>query len=159
MILILFVHISTLAAAKSRRHTKDDMSTVYTAPIFSYRMHLGSMQHVVSAYEQLAFDCIIIDLFLYKIHRYHNYIKDETKKGGLQHTIRSLHPVNFIPSVTGHTEVWFPVLRRQQQQQQETQEIATTSIMILYIQNSILQELISGAGASTCSQPSIGLQK
>lgn len=103
MILILFVHISTLAAAKSRRHTKDDMSTVHTAPIF--RMHLGSMQHVVSAYEQLAFDCIIIDLFLYKIHRYHNYIKDETKKGGLQHTIRSLHPVNFIPSVTGHTEV------------------------------------------------------
>lgn len=81
MILILFVHISTLAAAKSGRHTKDDMSTVHTAPIFSYRMHLGSMQHV-SAYEQLAFDCIIIDLFLYKIHRYHNYIKDETKKGG-----------------------------------------------------------------------------
>nr|ACN35982.1 unknown [Zea mays]ACR35671.1 unknown [Zea mays] len=29
--------------------------------------------------------------------------------------------------------------------------------MILYIQNSILQELISGAGASTCSQPSNGL--
>ena len=49
------------------------------------------MQHVIakmvyelttsiSAYEQLTFYCII-ELLLYKLHRYHNCIKDETKRG------------------------------------------------------------------------------
>jgi hypothetical protein len=151
-------------------------------PIFSYRMHLRSMQHVIarmvyesttsiSAYEQLTLYCII-ELLLYKLHRYHNYIKDETKRGqgGLQLHYQ-IPPFSKLYNFSYRTWRYdFQSYDRQRQRQQESQEIATlllpphqhiqtvSHLLWSYIYNFVLAGAYIRSRASTCSQPTIGLQ-